>query len=388
MKRRRLLQKSVLAASLVALACAGVNVSETATAAGLTKKAPDIRVSVNGTYTFEQGAVQWDGITYLNVKEVNHIFGDAALVENASAGTFTLLYPGMKAVYTTGQRSVIVNGKKHVRDYASVKRTASGTYIALRELSDRLQGGISFNSQTRTVVLNYKERYAVGRHESTSVWVDKQNGTLYISKQGQLPQAAGQTSFKPRDLVYVTFKQLSNASLLVTISDSWGEPHLGMDYYKIIVHNGKVVREAKTSYYGFRSSASIDQAGNNLLLIDQGKLHWVRPDGVTVQSLDIGSRLGLQDVFTVEYADQDVLLIRPYTVGKLILYNMKTGTATELYKKLLTEEEQEILDTWVTSEADYPGDQLWFAKLEGNTLFFKHRVLLRSEEKVLRYTLE
>ncbi|MBN3527306.1 hypothetical protein [Paenibacillus apiarius] len=85
---------------------------------------------------------------------------------------------------------------------------------------------------------------------------------------------------------------------------------------------------------------------------------------------------GEEDDSTVEGAFEDYLLVRPDEKNTLMLYNKKTKETTTLYKELLNEEEQNIIDNAAIKDADYQGDKLTFVKKEGEMLYFKHVELM------------
>ncbi|MFW5437990.1 hypothetical protein [Paenibacillus apiarius] len=97
---------------------------------------------------------------------------------------------------------------------------------------------------------------------------------------------------------------------------------------------------------------------------------------------------GEEDDSTVEGAFEDYLLVRPYEKNTLMLYNKKTKELITLYKELLNDEEQNMIDNAAIEDADYQGDKLTFARKEGDTLYFKHVELYGSKESELTYRLK
>jgi hypothetical protein len=171
--------------------------------------------------------------------------------------------------------------------------------------------------------------------------------------------------------------------LVITISDSFGEPHINTRVVTLVFKNGELLRKA-TFAYQFRGDADLKPYDNNLLLHDGNTLRLIQDGtGNITATLDLLKLGGEEDAYYIEGIDNDILLLRGNQKGLLTLIDRKTGERTLLYKELLTSEDQEYAEN---NDVPYKGDTLKFVKRSGDKLYFLNDSPLTGKKDLI-YTL-
>ncbi|CAH0121791.1 hypothetical protein PAE9249_04325 [Paenibacillus sp. CECT 9249] len=351
-----------------------------------------VHVQQNGNEIALENAPFADkGRIYLPLRELS---GMLDLYTKWSDGTvYSTGINGRLQIDAKTKHATVSDGKTTRTLQADVQIKQGVTYVQLRAFSDAFGIPLDWDNRTNTANIRYDSQYLVAiagmaaDSENNVFWLNRKDGSLY--KSGKVvPALIGKTRMEVKEIGGMHVDYLGNSQYIVSVLDNYGEPHLNDVHYKAIVNQNKIVRESKVHYWGFHNSQSVGGYGDNIAMIDDKTLHLVRPNGEIVQSYDLAALGGEDDVYTVEAIDTDFLLIRPYKKQTLTLVNLKTKQSTVLYKELLSEEEIGILEDWLPTEADYPGDKLTFVKKDGATLTFKHTALLNNTESNLTYELK
>ncbi|MDQ0062194.1 hypothetical protein [Paenibacillus harenae] len=205
----------------------------------------------------------------------------------------------------------------------------------------------------------------------TTVWLNTDSKTLYYSDGHTSPVAIKNAVHELNGswgTVSIGVEKLGE-SLLVTIFDNFGEPHINDQISRAIIKDGSIVARSSVLYWNNRDNEkSISTYNGNAIMLDAAVLKLVQPDGTITRSYDLSEITGLDTVFTVEVVFDDYLLVRTHDSRMLIGIRLSTKEFVYLYKQLFTVEEQSLLDQWPRAEIDYPGDQLTLLHRKGNVL--------------------
>lgn len=204
--------------------------------------------------------------------------------------------------------------------------------------------------------------------------MDGRTRQLYAARAGERPAAAGATNVALEETGYAETERLDAQNIAVMITDTYGEPSLGTNVYKLILHQGKLALQGKAEYYGVRRTDSVFHYEGGIALVDEGSVLLARPDGTVKLAADVGKMLNTEDAITVVFTADDALVVRLYLNQMLALANLKTKKAVLLYKELLPADEQQRIGerSRYAMDFDYGGDGFEFDKREGDAFVFTH----------------
>lgn len=186
----------------------------------------------------------------------------------------------------------------------------------------------------------YSSKFALAQAEGMLFWLNRDQGVLYMGPSGHLPSKAGIVDIKYSDLLDMAASKIDDSAFVADINNVYGEPHMFNGRYRVLLHNGAVVRQSSMSFGG-PSSVSLEkdvlQFNGNIVLNYGLTAELVNPDGTVVETLDFEKYGGPDDVYSLEALETDFLLIRSYAAGTLLLVERGTGKTIPLYLNLLDE---------------------------------------------------
>ncbi|NBD24598.1 hypothetical protein [Paenibacillus glycinis] len=328
-----------------------------------------------------------NSITYMSLKELAVVYSDYVWSIDGQ-GVLNVTGPNHKLSWGKTSRYAYTNSGTRMMASAPIKHNGEWFY-PLKSISAWAGGTIRLYP-SKELGVDYAPLSMVTGDSSGWYWVRRDNGIAYEAIGSELPHTIGWTNVRAYQYYGISETKLdAKGSVLLKIMHSHGEPSLAADYYSLVIQNGKLVRQTEELYYGFGNTQSIQKStdGYHVLLNKTGAL-FLDHAGNTVLGYDMGSLLGSDKNFTIEYAsvDEGIALVRPYAAATLLLVDMNKDTAVPLYKELLSAEEQQLLDTWPNNQFDYPTDKLKLIKREGNVFTFEHRALMGTGVETLSYT--
>ncbi|NBD26521.1 hypothetical protein [Paenibacillus glycinis] len=318
-----------------------------------------------------------NGRLYVSVPDLRTLFRDASLISSNDGALVTLAYPGALAEYRRDARQATVNGRSVRLDGAGLIVRQKTAYLAIREIASLLHADARYDAARRLLVVAYAERYLTeyGNDDAPAlIWLDGRTRQLYTARPGERPEAAGTTNVKLNGAGYAVTERLDAQTIAVTVTDTYGEPSLGTNVYKLILHQGKLTLQSKAEYYGVRRTDSVFRYAGGIALVDGGRVLLAKPDGSVKQAADVRKMLDTEDAITVVYAADDALVVRLYLDQMLALVNLKTKTAVLLYKQLLPADERKRIEeaSRYAMDFDYNGDGFEFDRREGDAFYFTH----------------
>lgn len=402
--RMRNWNRTALLAAAVAIGAAGAIATgpaghRVATAALPVTEATATEQSVSlysGTWAFDVSKsngrlVVKSGVAYLPFKELSDMFGEFVWTYDGKSGLI-VTGPNKKLVWKPGSRQAAQNGILHKMSGAPFVQKGE-LYVPLKDIA--VWAGGEIKPAKGQLVIAYAPLSFRAGDAKGWYWVRKDNGIVYTAVGTDLPHSIGKSNVRAFQYGDLQITRLSDGkSVLLRVNHSHGEPSLNDEQYTLLIQNGRLARQTKVSYSGVHSIVSIKEADGDQVALDGSKLLFLAGDGSLDRQFDLAKLGGLDEPYTVEYASlkDGLLLIRPYVTATLMLVDIQSGKTVTLYKELLSEEEQRILDSWSKSPSsmELTSDELTLVKRDGDTFTFEHRSFTGTgtEKQTLTYSLK
>lgn len=380
-----------LAASLIvaplASAALPVNSSNYITAAAAAPAAKKITLKINGnSHLTESAPFISQNSVYMPLREVGELLG-AMVSWNAAAKTVTMSYPGHLVTLKIGSTEAINNGKK-IKLNTPLQVIKGRVYVPLRFFSESIGASVTWKQADNTVGINQKIIYQTGGSMQTgAAWIDPATGSLYTALgKSDIPKLAGKLQIDPELTGYwgMSTKAIGTNGLMVSLLINYGEPGIQYRSHAAYIKDSKLVKQAAAQYYQ-RYEPNIVAMNNNPLLTDGKTLTLLDSSGATLEEYDLPKLGGKDESYAVLGMGQGYLIIRPNKTGLLTLVDLKTGTATLLYKQFLSAAEQEYAET---NDIPYHGDELAFTgETSKGILSFSYRSALDGKSYTYSYSL-
>jgi hypothetical protein len=308
--------------------------SASATKNGTSVKAP-IRVFINDSqFTSSTGAPILKNGTILVPLDSILIAFEGKVVWDKGTGKINV-YNGSSAGTIRVRSSVgFINGKKET--YAAAPKLIKGSvYVPVRFLADALGGTAVWNDKDRYVNLQYPQ-YIISTDAKSFFALDGTSGTLYTSRYRGVLIPLGPTIAKLTP-GYVGSSSMSVVTTdpgvyLLTINHGFGEPLVNVDVITIFVKDNKILHQARAHYSRF-SPRNITVAYNNYAVMNDGTtIRLIDVEGKIAQTYNLLELIGKKkDVYAVEAAAEQYLLVRSNDGGILTLVDLISKQVVELY---------------------------------------------------------
>ncbi|WP_017811661.1 copper amine oxidase N-terminal domain-containing protein [Paenibacillus shenyangensis] len=333
-----------------------------------------------GGYTseFSETLLVRNGVNYVNIGYYPSSLG-LELKIDASGKRASYNGWNKKFAVRDGSKTAMLDGKIVTMQAPALirkdkKTDTSSIYVPLRFAAQALDGKlVSPNAQHNTYQINDMHTYEVVTdvYKGTTYTLTKLNGDLYASrgKQDPVKLASIQTGL---DSTGMEFRSTPGGLLLITVNDSYGEPHINSQQFQLLFRDGKLVRQTSVDY-GWGRSNTVNSYDNKLVMNDGTNLRIIEDGtGKVLQTLNLVELAGKgkDQKYSVEAIDQDMLLIRNARDHQLQLINRKNGNSVLLYQQFLTHEQQQGVEEDIGPMSG--GDRIDFTKRVGNTLYFTY----------------
>ncbi len=351
-----------------------------------------------GSYPLQGYTYMRNGVLYIQLDDITASYNLTASfdVTGKRAGFNGWL---RKLAVRDGSKLAIVNGKtvKMTKPAYFTKQKDSkdpAVYVPFQFAVEALGGKYTgYNTKTKTATArdlpDYKVSYTI--HDGITYGVQKDAGTLLSwdgkSKPIQIAALQGK-----ENLAWVSVKAQTTPKglLLLTIDNSYGEPHNNNETYQLLFKSNKLIRQTyNILYWGARNL--IDSYDGNILMNDGKTLRVVEDgSGKVLQTIDLVKvgNMGADQRYSIEAMDEDILLIRSSTDYKLYLVDRHNGRSIVVYKAVLPVSDQKDVE-WVLQDLSgfIEHDKLAFDKRIGNTLYFTFRSPASTKERTVTYDL-
>ncbi|QWU16388.1 Copper amine oxidase N-terminal domain-containing protein [Paenibacillus sophorae] len=338
--------------------------------------------------TLEHPGFQENGTTYVPLKDIS-TFLDLQLLWNSGKSSLEVtglyqavsLKAGQPKAYTAAGKVIMLGAETLIR--------GGVTYVPDKLFSKAFGVPVVWKGDNRFAV-PYAARYIKTSTGRELFWLNREQGVLYTGQSGRVPLRAGIIRVADLDWVSMSARRINSASYAVEIENASGEPHINNTRWRALVSDGSLVDQAKTHYRNPRMigmKRDIFAFQGNVVMVDGQTLTLVNPDGHIFKTYDLLEITGINDAFAVEAVDTDFLLVRPFQKGTLILIDRRSGQSVQLYKQLLSADDQAWLEAYPDTEIDYPGDNLEYTGRSGDTLSFEWTSFTGGQKVHFTYTL-
>ncbi|WP_219834098.1 copper amine oxidase N-terminal domain-containing protein [Paenibacillus sp. R14(2021)] len=351
---------------------------------------PDAGISPD-TYIFDGKHPNADffvhqGTTYLSCRQASAMFRDLVWSYDAKSKSLKISGPNRTLSWKAGSRTAVINGISRRMSAALMVRSGSLS-LPLRELANWAGGSIrAYPGQL--IGVSYTVRSVLSGEGNNRYWVRRDNGIVYRAAGFEMPHQIGYSAVRAGQYVDMSVSRIDNQTVVLEVTHNYGEPSLANTIYRLLLHEGKLVRASSASYYGVSKVQSMLNAEGLVAMVDGSRLLLVDAAGKAVRTYDLKKLGGKDEDYTVEYASaaDDTLVIRPYSSQTLLLVRPDLAAPIILYKELLSKEEQSLFEQQEPNVTIPPRDRLQFGKRTGNTFTFGHLTLSGPNED-LTYTL-
>ncbi|MFC3750665.1 copper amine oxidase N-terminal domain-containing protein [Paenibacillus sp. GCM10012306] len=321
--------------------------------------------------SLEHAGFHQQGAIYLPLKEVAPLL-DLHVLWNADKSSIevTGLYQalslkiGQAKAYTVDNKVISLGAPTLIRDGV--------TYVPATLFSKAFSLPVGWDGKL-DVIVPYTERYLKAVSGREVFWLHKEKGVIYSGSSGRRPVRAGIANVRQLDWTSLNARTVNSTSYVLDLNNAFGEPHIHVSNYRILLHEGRLVGQAVSSYGGMRNlgmKESVSAYQGNLVMMNGSILYLVNPDGHIFKTYNLAELTGIDDAFALEAIEEEFLLVRPYLKGTLFLIDRKSGESTALYTQFLGAEDQAWLEQYPEWDFDYPGDRLEYTGRSGNTLSF------------------
>jgi len=224
-------------------------------------------------------------------------------------------------------------------------------------------------------------------YKGSTYTLKKDGGDLYVAHGKQTPVKLVSLGIN-FDAVDMEFESTAGRLLILTINDTYGEPHIHNQQVKLIFQKGKLIRKVYTDFTTINDSDISTYQGK--IVLSDGKVLRMIEDGTgnIVDQLDLVKLGGgSNEKYAVEGLYDDAIIMRTASKGRLLLIDRNTNQSVTLYKELLDASWQKQIGEDVDIDSFGSGDYLQLDKRVNHTFYFTFRAG-SNQEKHFTYTLK
>ncbi|MEF2968974.1 copper amine oxidase N-terminal domain-containing protein [Paenibacillus sp. M1] len=333
------------------------------------------------TLTLEHQTYKQSGQLYLPLREVAAYLDLQLTYDNASkslelTGVTQFAKFKVGSLKATGKNGVTVSLG------APVQQKQGVTYVPA-SLFAKLFGIPVTATGTKDISYVYSSKYTLIQTDGMLFWLNRDKGVLYAGPSGQLPVRSGTVNIEYPDWLGMDAHKIDENTYVVNINNAYGEPHIFNTRYRVLLHNGTIVRQTGMSFGGpsyINLEPDVLSYDGKILMNNGRTANLVKQDGTVVETIDLEKIGGPDDVYSVEAMESDFLLIRPYSTGTLLLVDRESGETTPIYKSML---DQGIIEQIDNDEFGI-GDGLKYIGRSGNQLKFSWKFAYSGAEPVTK----
>lgn len=347
----------------------------------------------------EAGFHKIEGIQYADLKALknNYRLNLSVKFTESVEGLLTGERPYFQLAWKVGAKYAMVNGKQVQVTHAPRKVNNTVVY-PIEDLVLLSGGNFEFTASKETEYALFYD-YAMLSDQKMTTWIHQSTGDVWMKESTSPTKYITKLSKPLVDLVSLKHEQLGAGTTLLHITDVYGEPHLHSHQFKLLIHQGKALKQSLFDYYGFSDWSNISSYDGKAVMVANDGMELVKSTGETILNLkwsevmdEEGKPLStpkLNKSYSVKYIDKQISLIVDLQDKNVLLVDLQTKQSTLLYRKLLTEQDIKFIDEFPDkNDSGYRGDGLTFEKREGNKLYLQYVKMFTNDTKELIYTLK
>ncbi|MNI38008.1 hypothetical protein D3C73_921300 [compost metagenome] len=140
-------------------------------------------------------------------------------------------------------------------------------------------------------------------------------------------------------------------------------------------------------YNNFSYTKAPQLQTTQLYITDGASVQYIGADGGLGKLYDLAAIIGTEGNYVVEYAAEDIFLVRPMMGTRLYAIHTSSGTSTNLSDELISSEDRKEWDRADGTDPYALTKMLVLTKREGSTMTFTYAALLDGTVKTVKYTI-
>jgi hypothetical protein len=299
-----------------------------------------------------------------------------------------LVRPEREVVFTINSKTAKVNGTALA--LSKTPRMLKGSlYVPLVSAVSALGGKTGFDNKDGKIYIVDEPRFTVTSVQGRSYWVSQKRGDFYYLKSasdkpvriGNLPLNGSVYNH------YFEVKQLGNGTDFLQLIDN----HYAMfnnfsNVYQVLVQNGVILKQMDYQLVTAVYTPTQSLPATQLFMTDGSSLQYINQDGSLGKLFELEKITGKAGTFLVEYAAEDLALVRSKNTTQLYAIGIATGTVTNLSEQLISSEDRKEWDRADGSDPYVLSKMIVLKKREGNVLTFNYTPMIGGSAKKVTYT--
>ncbi|WP_223069328.1 copper amine oxidase N-terminal domain-containing protein [Paenibacillus caui] len=335
-------------------------------------------------YFLENAPIKRQGILYYPLKDIAPLL-DLHVQWNKQTRSIEVTGITQTAKLTLGSIKASVKGGKTVSLGAAVFVNKGVAYAPASLFSKAFSIPVTlYNLKKKVISAAYQSHYVLASAGNSLFWLSRPDGVLYAGTSGQVPVRIGAIGGTEFDWVALSVQPTAKNTYLIHIDNAHGEPHINQDLYTIILHEGKIVRQAVMRYSIMFSDGymydNVKTFSGQIVLNDGHHLDLTTGAGDLVQSYNLDKIAGTtKEIYSVEAIGPEFFIMRQFSTGNPMIVNRKTLEAVSLYDLLF---DPETAGKIKNRDADYYNYRLKYTGCSGAVLHFTWAENSSSDSKI------
>ncbi|KWX86986.1 hypothetical protein AMQ83_15720, partial [Paenibacillus riograndensis] len=188
--------------------------------------------------------------------------------------------------------------------------------------------------------------------------------------------------------LWLQIKSAGNSSdLLLFIDKHYAKFNDVSNGDQALIKNGKVLKQMDYHYTIVSYPHAAEIPTKQLYMTDGKNVQYINADGSLGKLFELEKSTGRSGDFTVEYAAEDIALVRNLEHTELFAVNTRSGETTNLSAKLISSADRKDWDTADGRDTYVVTKMLVLKKREGNVMTFTYASLADGKVKTVEYTI-
>lgn len=368
----------------------GILAAAIALSPGTVSAAADSHILLNYKETLlGSSQVVTGGTTLVPLQQLAQTMG-YALSWNQSTKSAKLVRPGREVTMTAGVITSTINGKASALTKAPLILKGK-IYVPLVSAVSALGGKAVYDKSSDSLNIVDELRYSVASAQGRVYFVSQKNGDIFYSASsagkpvliGELPLA---------DLPYTHALEIKNVGkgydLLLLTDNHYAMFNDFSNGYQALIQGGKILKQMDYHYSGASYIKAPLLKTTQLYMTDGGSIQYINSDGSLGKLFDLETITGTEGNYSVEYAAEDIILVRLMTNTHLYAIHTASGVSTNLSKELISTEDHKEWDRADGTDSFYLTKMLVLKKREGDVMTFTYATLPDGKVKTVTYTVK
>ncbi|MEC0167002.1 copper amine oxidase N-terminal domain-containing protein [Paenibacillus graminis] len=328
------------------------------------------------------------GATWVPLKELADSMG-YALSWNQKTATAKLVRPGSEVIFTAKSKMVKMNDS--TATIAKAPNILKGkVYVPLVSSVSILGGKTWTDKSSGNIMLADEPRFTLSAIQGRTYWVSQKSGEIFLSaSSGSKPESIGK--FPLGETPYSFWLQIKSAGngsdLLLLIDKHYAMFNDFSNGYQALIKNGKVLKQMDYHYIIVTYPHAAEIPTKQLYMTDGKNVQYINADGSLGKLFELEKTTGRTGDFTVEYAAEDIALVRNLEHTELFAVHTRSGETTNLSAKLISSADRKDWDTADGRDTYVVTKMLVLKKREGNVLTFNYTGMMDGKVHQVVYTI-